>query len=194
MNKIKHYIYYVLIGILSFLSLAFLPLIGGSSTTVGWDFPTSTAGWTVWVASRIAVSVLNILIFHCFIRQGDLNTKDNPDRLKAEEILNKHDKQRTKIPLSPEKFFAREYGRKIPTIFLMSVVSLIAFGPMLLVFDFVVFLAYLFIVIMSIVFGILEMKRVESYFINDLLEYAHYVETFERESEEEHNGTIQVQI
>lgn len=180
MNKIKHYIYYVLIGILSFLSLAFLPLIGGSSTVVGWDFPTSTAGWSVWVASRIAVSVLNILIFHCFIRQGDLNTKDNPDRLKAEEILNKHDKQRTKIPLSPEKFFAREYGKKIPTVFLMSVVSLIAFGPMLLVFDFAVFLSYLFTVIMAIVFGILEMKKVEGYFTFDLLKYAYYVEEIKK--------------
>ena len=180
MNKVKHYIYYCLIGILSFLSLAFLPLIGGSSTVVGWNFPTSTAGWTVWVASRIAVSVLNILIFHCFVKHVDLNGKNNPDRLKAEEILNKHDKQRTKIPLSPEKFFAREYGKKIPTVFLMSVVSLIAFGPMLLVFDFAVFLSYLFTVIMAIVFGILEMKKVESYFTFDLLKYAYYVEEIKK--------------
>ena len=107
-------------------------------------------------------------------------TKNNPDRLKAEEILNKHDKQRTKIPLSPEKFFAREYGKKIPTVSLMSVVSLIAFGPMLLVFDFAVFLAYLFTVIMAIVFGILEMKKVESYFTFDLLKYAYYVEELKK--------------
>lgn len=35
MDKVKRYIYYILIGILSFLSLAFLPLIGGSSGSMG---------------------------------------------------------------------------------------------------------------------------------------------------------------
>ena len=126
--------------------------------------------------------------------QGDLNTKDNENRKEAEAILNSVKRNKQKAPLSPKKFFAREYGKKIPTVFLMSVISLIAFGPILLVFNVAVFLSYLFTVTMAIIFGILEMKKVESYFINDLLEYAHYVETFERESEEEHNGTIQVQI
>lgn len=194
MNKIKQYIYYTLIGILSFLALAFLPLIGSSTADLGWGFPTTTAGWVVWAASRIAVSVLNILIFHCFVRQGDLNTKDNECRKEAEAILNRAQGKKQKAPLSPKKFFAREYGKKIPTVFLMSIISLIAFGPILLVFDVAVFLAYLFTVTMAIIFGILEMKKVESYFINDLLVYAHYVETFEREPEEERPDHIQVQI
>lgn len=174
MDKVKQYIYYVLIGILSFLALAFLPLIGGSSGQIGWGFPETTAGWAVWGASRLAVSLLNILIFHCFVRQGDLNTKNDETRLEAERIINHIDKRKTKKPLSPQQFFGREYGKKIPTVFLMSVLSLIAFGPMLLVFDLAVFLAYLFTVTIAIIFGILEMKKVEAYFTEDLIKYALY--------------------
>lgn len=179
MDKIRQYIYYALIGVLSFLALAFLPLIGSSQVGLGWGFPDTTAGWIVWAASRIAVSVLNVLIFHCFVRQGDLNTQDNENRLEAEKILNKINHKKAKKPLSPSKFFAKEYGKKVPSIFIMSIISLIAFGPILLIFDIAVFLAYLFTVIMSIIFGILEMKKVERYFIRGLLEYAKYIESLE---------------
>lgn len=180
MDKIKQYIYYALIGVLSFLSLAFLPLIGSSQLGLCWAFPNTIAGWVVWAASRIAVSVLNVLIFHCFIRQGDLNTQDNEDRKEAEKILNKINQKKSKTPISPTMFFAKEYGKKVPSIFIMSIVSLIAFGPLFLVFDVAVFLTYLFVVIMSIIFGILEMKKVENYFTRGLLEYARYVESLEK--------------
>lgn len=180
MDKIRQYIYYTLIGVLSFLALAFLPLVGSSQVGLGWGFPDTTAGWIVWAASRVAVSVLNVLIFHCFVRQGDLNTQDNEDRKEAEKILNKINQKKSKTPISPTKFFAKEYGKKVPSIFIMSIVSLIAFGPIFLVFDVAVFLAYLFTVIMSIIFGILEMKKVERYFIRGLLKYAKYVESLEK--------------
>lgn len=179
MDKIRQYMYYTLIGVLSFLALAFLPLIGSSHMGLCWDFPNTTAGWIVWAASRVAVSVLNVLIFHCFVRQGDLNTQDNEDRKEAEKILNRINQKKSKTPISPTKFFAKEYGKKVPLIFIMSIVSLIAFGPILLVFDVAVFLVYLFTVIMSIIFGILEMKKVERYFIRGLLEYAKYIESLE---------------
>lgn len=180
MDKIRQYIYYTLIGVLSFLALAFLPLVGSSQVGLGWGFPDTTAGWIVWAASRVTVSVLNVLIFHCFVRQGDLNTQDNENRKEAEKILNKINQKKSKTPISPTKFFAKEYGKKAPSIFIMSIVSLIAFGPILLVFDVAVFLVYLFTVIMSIIFGILEMKKVERYFIRGLLEYAKYVESLEK--------------
>lgn len=183
MDKVKQYIYYILIGILSFLSLAFLPLIGGSSGSMGWGFPETTAAWTIWIASRLSCSCLNVLIFHCFVRQGDFNTKNNENRKKAEEMLGRNKKKEHK-PLSPRQFFGREYGRKIPSVFLFSLLSLIAFGPILLVFNVAAFLSYLFTVLMSLVFGILEMKKVEAYYTEDLLKYAAYMELVSRESQE----------
>lgn len=174
MDKIKQGIYYVLIAIMSFIALAFLPMLG-SAIDVGWGFPQSTAAWMLWVGTRLAVSLLNVLIFHCFVKQGDLNTRKNQARLDAEKKLNCL-KDKEHAPMSPSHFFRKEYGKKIPMLFLSTVLSLIAFGPAILAFDIITFTTYLTTVVMAVVFGILEMKKVEDYYIEGLPEYADYVE------------------
>lgn len=89
-------------------------------------------------------------------------------------MLNKLDKNKERKPIGPAKFLARQYIRKVPMIAASTFLSLLAFGPALLVFDFVVLIAYLFGVIISIIFGILEMKHVEEYYTVGLLEYAEW--------------------
>lgn len=185
MDKVRQYLYYILIGVISFLALAFLPMLG-SSQDISWGLPQTSAAWAVWIMSRIAASVLNVLIYHCFIRQGELNTRQNEDRQKAEKMLNKLDKNKEKKPIGPAKFLARQYIRKVPMIAASTFLSLLAFGPALLVFDFVVLIAYLFGVIISIVFGILEMKHVEEYYTVGLLEYAEW----KVQNEEYNNKTV----
>lgn len=173
MDKVRQYLYYILIGVISFLALAFLPMLG-STQDISWGLPQTSAAWAVWIMSRVAASVLNVLIYHCFIRQGELNTRQNEDRKKAEKMLNKLDKNKERKPIGPAKFLARQYIRKVPMIAASTFLSLLAFGPALLVFDFVVLIAYLFGVIISIIFGILEMKHVEEYYTVGLLEYAEW--------------------
>lgn len=185
MDKARQYLYYILIGIISFLTLAFLPMLG-SSQDISWGLPQTSAAWAVWIVSKVAASVLNVLIYHCFIRQGELNTRQNEDRQKAEKMLNKLDKAKERKPISPEKFIARQYIRKVPIIAVSTFLSLLAFGPALLVFDFVVFIVYLFSVVISIVFGILEMKHVEMYYTVGLLEYAEW----KVQNEEDNNKTV----
>ena len=185
MDKVRQYLYYILIGVISFLALAFLPMLG-SSQDISWGLPQTSAAWAVWIMSRVAASVLNVLIYHCFIRQGELNTRQTEDRQKAEKMLNKLDKNKEKKPIGPAKFLARQYIRKVPMIAASTFLSLLAFGPALLVFDFVVLVAYLFGVIISIVFGILEMKHVEEYYTVGLLEYAEW----KVQNEEDNNKTV----
>lgn len=185
MDKVRQYLYYILIGVISFLALAFLPMLG-STQDISWGLPQTSAAWAVWIMSRVAASVLNVLIYHCFIRQGELNTRKNEDRKKAEKMLNKLDKNKEKKPIGPAKFLARQYIRKVPMIAASTFLSLLAFGPALLVFDFVVLIAYLFGVIISIVFGILEMKHVEEYYTVGLLEYAEW----KVQNEEDNNKTV----
>ena len=173
MDKVRQYLYYILVGAISFLAIAFLPMIG-SSQEIYWGLPQTPAAWAIWIVSKVAASTLNVLIYHCFIRQGNLNTKKDPDRLKAEAMLHKLNKGKEKTPISPSKFMARQYIRKVPLIAISTFLSLLAFGPALLMFDFIVFIVYLFSVIISIVFGILEMKHVEEYYTVGLLEYAEW--------------------
>ena len=183
MDKVRQYLYYILVGVISFLALAFLPMLG-SSQDISWGLPQTSAAWAVWIVSRVAASVLNVLIYHCFIRQGELNTRQNEDRQKAEKMLNKLDKNKEKKPIGPAKFLARQYIRKVPMIAASTFLSLLAFGPALLMFDFVVLIVYLFSVIISIVFGILEMKHVEEYYTVGLLEYAEWRVKNEKDMEE----------
>lgn len=80
--------YYFIIGIVSFIALVFLPMLG---TTIGlqWNLPETVVGWIVWITVKVIVAIINILIFHSFICQGKLNVKDNPNYQKALEIMGK---------------------------------------------------------------------------------------------------------
>ena len=183
MNNLKHYLYYILIGVMSFIAIAFLPMLQ-STIDISWSCPQTTPAWILWVASKLSISLLNILIFHCFIKQGDVNTRNNETRIMAEKMLEEYEETKRHAPLSPTQFFKREYGRKIPTVFVTTFLAVFAFGPAVLTFDIIVFSIYLFTVIMAIIMGILEMKKVETYYIKELIRYAtYYVENKKKETE-----------
>lgn len=179
MNKIKLYTYYILIGLVSFISVSFLPMLQ-SEINVDYKFPQTAAAWFLWAGTRLSVSTLNILIFHCFVKQGDMNTMENENRKKAEKILQiiKEEDEEYK-PQSPKSFFTHEYGKKIPMLLLTTALSLFAFAPAVLAFDLVTFMTYLFTITIALVFGILEMFRVENYYEREFLIYAEYKKNVE---------------
>ena len=188
MKRFEQYAYYLLIGIISFVSLAFLPMLT-SSFDVGYELPKTKAAWLLWAGSRAAVSILNILIFHCFVKQGNVNTKNDPNRLEAEKILSIVTEEEEYKPKSPKKFFSGEYLKKLPFILFSTALSLVAFGEAILRFDPVTFLSYLFTVIMAIVCGVLEMFKVEEYYKVEMLKYAknHALEIEKEKVEKEYD-------
>ena len=101
----RMYLYYGLVFILSICMLIFLPMIG-SVGQIGYNLPSTTTGWIVFIVSKTCVAVINVLIFHCFICQAKLNVQDNEKFKKANEILDKH--KREVKPRSPKQFFTRE--------------------------------------------------------------------------------------
>lgn len=188
MKKFEQYAYYLLIGVISFVSLAFLPMLT-SSFDVGYELPKTKAAWLLWAGSRAAVSILNILIFHCFVKQGDVNTKNDSNRIEAEKILLIVTEEEEYKPKSPKKFLFSEYSKKVPSILFSTALSLVAFGEAILKFDPVTFLSYLFTVIMAIVFGVLEMFKVEEYYKAEMLKYAknHALELEKEKVEKEYD-------
>ena len=177
MDKVRQWLYYVLIGTISFIALVFFPMLG-STIGLAWALPTTVPGWFVWAGTKALVSVVNVLVFHCFILQGKVNIKDNPRFIEANQIL-----QRTKvkkyIPRSPEKFLGQQYGGKGVTLFVMTAASLVAFSQAILTFDYVAMLTYLMTIVMGIIFGIIEMKSVEVYWTEEYYDYAKRIETEE---------------
>lgn len=173
MGKVKQYLYYFLIGLISLFSLTFLPMIG-SEIGLSWSVPDTVVGWCVWIGVKLIVSGLNILIFHSFMCQAKLNVKNDPKFIEANEILLR--KKQEALPRSPRRWNAEQYGKKGVLIFFSTALATIALTQAILTFDWVSMLTYLFTVTMGIIFGILQMKRAEEYWTDEYYRYAKLIE------------------
>ena len=174
MDKVKQSLNYIIIGIVSLIALVFLPMLG-STVGLGWNIPNTTVGWTVWVAVKLIVATLNVLIFHCFMQQAKVNVKDNENYKRAREILVKQ-KEKEILPKSPNKWNSQQYIKKGSTIFITTGLSTIALTQAILTFDYVSMLTYLFTIVMGLIFGILQMKTAEEYWTDEYLQYALMIE------------------
>ena len=174
MDKIKQWTNYIIIGVISFLALVFLPMIG-SAATVGIILPTTFAGWTVWIVTKMIVATINILIFHCFIMEGKDRGKLTEEYKKAQELMKIVNPRIKRKLISPEEWTSREYKRKGIWVFLTSALSVFALSQAILSYDWISMLTYLFVIIFGIIFGVLEQKRVLEKWSFGYLEYAEWL-------------------
>lgn len=180
-QSLKQGMYYIIIAVISLISVVFLPMVG-STIGLGWKLPDTTAGWVVWGASRAIVATINVLLFHSFMEQAKLNIKDNEHYKEAQDILVKVKRKEHK-PKSPAQWNAAQYGKKGVSIFLASAMSVVAIGQAVLSYDWATALAYLFTLGMGIIFGIMQMKKAESYWTTEYYEYALMKKSMEEEQQ-----------
>lgn len=182
-DKVKQNMYYILIGIISFISVAFLPMVG-STVGLGWKLPDTPTGWVVWAISRLIIATINVLIFYSFMEQAKLNVAKDPHYIEATEILLKA-KKADHTPRSPQKWQALQYGKRGTKIFISSAMSVVALGQAILSFDWVSMLAFIFTIAMGIVFGVLQMKKAEAYWTDEFYRYALMIKEEETKKPEE---------
>ena len=182
-DKVKQNMYYILIGIISFISVAFLPMVG-STVGLGWKLPDTPTGWVVWAISRLIIATINVLIFYSFMEQAKLNVAKDPHYIEATEILLKA-KKADHTPRSPRKWQALQYGKRGTKIFISSALSVVALGQAILSFDWVSMLAFIFTIAMGIVFGVLQMKKAEAYWTDEFYRYALMIKEEEAKKPEE---------
>lgn len=182
-DKVKQNMYYILIGIISFISVAFLPMVG-STVGLGWKLPDTPTGWVVWAISRLIIATINVLIFYSFMEQAKLNVAKDPHYIEATEILLKA-KKADHTPRSPQKWQALQYGKRGTKIFISSAMSVVALGQAILSFDWVSMLAFIFTIAMGIVFGVLQMKKAEAYWTDEFYRYALMIKEEEAKKPEE---------
>ena len=182
-EKAKQNMYYILIGIISFISVAFLPMVG-STVGLGWKLPDTPTGWVVWAISRLIIATINVLIFYSFMEQAKLNVAKDPHYIEATEILLKA-KKADHTPRSPRKWQALQYGKRGTKIFISSAMSVVALGQAILSFDWVSMLAFIFTIAMGIVFGVLQMKKAEAYWTDEFYRYALMIKEEEAKKPEE---------
>jgi uncharacterized membrane protein len=179
-KKWTQYMYYIIIGVISFVALVFLPMFG-SEVGMAFTFPTTPAGWVVYIITQAIMSVVNVLIFHSFICQAKINIKDDTNYLRAVEILRAYT-SKTYTPRSYAQFRNQEYRWKGISIAIGTLLGGFALTQAILSYDYVRMLSYLFTVIFGIIFGILEMKKWEEYYTTEYLDYAYF---YEKQQEEE---------
>lgn len=169
----KKYLYYGLVGVISMLVLVFVPMIG-SEAGIGFKFPTTASGWFIYIITKVLISVLNVLIFYCFMEQAKLNSKDNENYKKANEILLEF-KQKDYKPLSPTAWTKKQWTSKGVTLFMGTAISTVGLTNAILKYDYMSLLTYLIVLIMGIIFGIMQMKSAEIYWTKEYYEYAKMV-------------------
>lgn len=161
-EKFKLYQGYFIILILSLICIFFLPMLG-STVGLAFAFPTTAAGWLVWGVSKLAVILINLLLFDQFVRQAKINIKDNPNFLKAQEIFNKLETPEEEYLPAPQEYLSKLYRNKGTKSFLTSALSVIAFSNAILSFNWVTMLTYLFTIVTGVIFGWITMISVEDY-------------------------------
>lgn len=164
--------YYVLIGIVSIMSLTILPMIG-SELPLSLLLPQTFAGWVVYIVTKLLVASVNMLLFYCFMEQGKTNVKHHWHHVLANEILHRLKKINI-VPRSPEIWKKGEYQYKGTTIAITTILSAIALGQAILSFDWIAFISYFFTLFMGLVFGLLQMKKSECYWAEEYYDYALY--------------------
>ena len=183
MEKFKQYSYYIVIFLVSLISLAVIPFFGKSKVNGGFVFPTDAAGWTIYITLRLIVSTINVLIFDAWIKQAKLNVKDNPKYKEACEILHKVKNKKYK-PMGPTKFFSIEYGKKASSLFITSLLTTIVLTQCILTYDYISAISYGITLLFGCIFGFMEMKKVELYWTETFYDYALEVQSENLRNEE----------
>lgn len=171
-QKYNNYIYYIIIGIISLLSVTILPALG-SEVGLAFVIPNTAAGWIVWTINKFATAIINVLIFHCFMKQAKINIKDDEHYINALEILGKLRNSKY-IPIAPQKWLKKQYGSKAASIFFGTAISTVGLTSAILSMNVVTLIVYAFTLLMGLVFGVLQMKTAEEYWTTEFYEYALY--------------------
>lgn len=162
-EKIKLYQGYFIVFLLSIICIFFLPMIGGSSLNIVFALPNTAAGWILWVVSKLAVILINMLTFDQFVRQAKINVRDNEKFIEAQTIFNTLQTSEEEYLPTPNEYLSKLYRNKGTKVFLTSGLSLVAFSNAILSFDWVTMLTYLFTIVTNIIFGWITMISVEDY-------------------------------
>lgn len=171
-EQLRQFTYYIIIAAISLLTIIVFPLIGsGSSISIEQCFPTTQVGWIIYIIERVLVIVMNLTIFTSFIQQAKVNIKDNPNYLKANEILQRHHPKEYR-PRSESKYLGQTYTTKGISLALTTVASLFVIGSAILNYDYMILIATTFSVVTTIVMGIIQMRKTELYYTTEYYDYA----------------------
>ena len=173
-EKLSLNFYYCLIFLLSLVVMTVAPMFSPAINTdlgIAAVFPHSPIGWAIYVCTKLFVGIVNLLLFHCFVKQARINIKDNARYIEACKIYEMYH-PREYNPRGPKQYFGQLYRKKGIMIFATSILSAVVLTNAILAFDLTAFVTYCMTILMGIIFGILKMKEVENYWTGEFYDAA----------------------
>lgn len=177
-EKARRYGYYLIICVLSLVSLVVIPFISGSLEDGDFSlyFPKTGPAWVVYWTLRVATVALNLAIFGLFKGQAKVNSQKHPNYIAAEEILHRHYKKYVHDPRSPSKMAAETWIKKSVTITATTIASTVVISSLVLTFDTMTFLSIIVSVVTALIFSYITMRRDEIYWTDEYYQYALEIE------------------
>ena len=172
--KINDAAYYVIIGLISLLTVFIPPLFMGClSSDIGLAFPKNAAGWILWSVLNISTAIANICILVLFKLQAKKNSRTNDNFKKANDILNRLAGQKEVfIPRSPTRMNATDYTRKVICIVISTLTSSVVLTSLILSFDWMTLLSCLVSIIITLCISWVTMLNNEIYWTEEYILYA----------------------
>ena len=103
----KQYFNYGIVAVTSLLVLMVAPALE-SAISGELTYPTTARGWIFWAIGRIAVTIINLVIFSALDRQSEINAKNNENYIAAKKLISEAH-QEEKPALSPEQLKRQTY-------------------------------------------------------------------------------------
>ena len=186
LNTFKQYAFYGIIAVILVIVLFIVPLLSGgiNANDFRYYLPKSVRGWIVFWAIRGGTVVGNMCVYGLFKAQAKTNAKDNPNFIKANEMLNKLYGTKQFIPHSPKQKAIKDWTTKGVVVLLTTAAESIVIGSLIFNWDNVTFLSCITSSITAVLFGIVAMIKDEVYWTEEYLAYAEYVTKKTQELEE----------
>ena len=170
--------YFIIIGLISLLSVFIPPLFMGClSSDIGMAFPKNAAGWILWSVLNVSTAIANICLLVLFKLQAKKNARNNENFKQANEILNKlAGRREIFIPRSPNRMNISDYTRKVICIIISTFTTSITLTSLILSFDWMTLLSCLVSIIITLCISWITMINNEIYWTEEYLLYAQMVE------------------
>ena len=153
-ESFKQYFNYGIVAVTSLLVLMVAPALE-SAISGELNYPDTPQGWIFWAIGRIAVTIINLVIFIALDNQSEINASDNENYQRAKEILD-NDPTMQKIAISPKLKKRKDLTGKVPWIILGSAASLVALSQIIFNYSLATLVSYIFTVVMDIAFEYLR--------------------------------------
>lgn len=170
-DTFKQYFNYGIVAITSMLVLVVAPALE-SAITGELNYPDTLQGWIFWAVGRVAVTVLNLVIFIALDNQSEINARNNENYIRAKEILATDKKLQIKAR-SPKQIKRHDLLGKIPFIIIGSAATLVALSQIILHYSLATLISYIFTVVVDIIWAVWHMIQKEvDYWSDEYLRYA----------------------